>query len=297
MWRALHESLPTKFNLDARHILPDNSCGLCEEFPKDVIHCLWLCDHAKCIWLLDVTFSFPRTRNFRSFGDLVSFVIFEMTPNTTTLFSMVAWCIWTRRNKLRERQPVWDVGETVKRARELLQELKYVQDSPILSAIPWVEVKWKLPGAVLFKISFNGAVFEDMGLAGMGIIIRDESRMIIAAFSQKIPLLSSMDMVEALVARRALIFAQEISIFNVEVEDDSLKVIQAVNNPKPNRTQLGHIINDHIQRIGAGMQTCSFFHTRRGGNRLAHSLAKQAVLAVDTDVWLEELSQDLIDVF
>ena len=103
-----------------------------------------------------------------------------------------------------------------------------------------------------------------MGLAGMGIIIRDESRMIIAAFSQKIPLLSSMDMVEALVARRALIFAQEISIFNVEVEDDSLKVIQAVNNPKPNRTQLGHIINDHIQRIGAGMQTCSFFHTRRG---------------------------------
>uniref|UniRef100_A0A7N2MKX4 Uncharacterized protein n=1 Tax=Quercus lobata TaxID=97700 RepID=A0A7N2MKX4_QUELO len=62
-----------------------------------------------------------------------------MTPNTTTLFSMVAWCIWTRRNKLRERQPVRDVGETVKRARELLQELKDVQDSPILSAIPWVE--------------------------------------------------------------------------------------------------------------------------------------------------------------
>ena len=169
MWRALHESLPTKFNLDARHILPDNSCGLCEEFPKDVIHCLWLCDHAKCIWLLDVTFSFPRTRNFRSFGDLVSFVIFEMTPNTTTLFSMVAWCIWTRRNKLRERQPVWDVGETVKRARELLQELKYVQDSPILSAIPWVEVKWKLPGAVLFKISFNGAVLRTWGLLVWGL--------------------------------------------------------------------------------------------------------------------------------
>ena len=100
---------------------------------------------------------------------------------------------------------------------------------------------------------------------------------------------------EALAARRALILAQEINIFKAEVEVDSLKVIQALNNPKPNRTQMGHIISD-IQRLGAGMQSCFFNHTRRGGNRLAHSLAKRAVLAVDTDVWLEELSQDLIDV-
>ena len=71
-------------------------------------------------------------------------------------------------------------------------------------------------------------------------------------------------MVEDLAARRALIFAQEISIFKVDVEGDSLKVIQALNNPKPNRTQLGHIISD-IQRLGAAMQICNFIHTRRGG--------------------------------
>ena len=68
---------------------------------------------------------------------------------------------------------------------------------------------------------------------------------------------------EDLAARRALIFAQEISIFKADVEGDSLKVIQALNNPKPNRTQLGHIISD-IQRLGAGMQICNFIHTRRG---------------------------------
>ena len=33
------------------------------------------------------------------------------------------------------------------------------------------------------------------------------------------------------------------------------------------------------------------------GNSLAHSLARRAVLIVDTNVWLEELSQDLFDVF
>ena len=105
MWQAANESLPTKCNLCARHVLLESSCGLCEEFPKDVIHCLWLCDHVKCIWLSDQTFHYPRTRNFRCFGDLVSFVLSELPSGTAALFSMVAWCIWTRRNKLRERQP------------------------------------------------------------------------------------------------------------------------------------------------------------------------------------------------
>ncbi|XP_030959057.1 uncharacterized protein LOC115981006 [Quercus lobata] len=158
-----------------------------------------------------------------------------MSPNTATLFSMVAWSIWTRRNKLRERKPIWDVGETVKREKELLQEFKDLQDFPSWYAIPRVEVRWKPPGTGLFKINFDGAVFEDRALVGLGIVIEDESGLIIAALSQKIPLPSSVEMVEALAVRR--------------------------------------------------------------GNKLAHSLAKRAVLAADTDVWLEELPQDLIDVF
>lgn len=99
-----------------------------------------------------------------------------------------------------------------------------------------------------------------MALASLGIVIQDESVMIIAALSQKIPLPSSVDMVKDLAARRALTFAQEISISQVEVEGDSLKFNQALNNPKPNRTQLGHIIDD-IKRAGFYMQFCRFFHT------------------------------------
>ena len=40
----------------------------------------------------------------------------------------------------------------------------------------------------------------------------------------------------------ALSFAQEISIFQVEVEGDSLKVIEMVNKLRPNNTMFGHII-------------------------------------------------------
>ena len=48
---------------------------------------------------------------------------------------------------------------------------------------------------------------------------------------------------------------------------------------------------------GLGVQFCKFQHVRRDGNKLAHSLAKRAVLSVDTDVWVEELPSKLDAIF
>ena len=42
---------------------------------------------------------------------------------------------------------------------------------------------------------------------------------------------------------------------------------------------------------------CSFHHVKREGNKLAHSLARRAVLSADVDVWVEELPEDLDAVF
>lgn len=122
IWRASGESLPTCCNLRFRHVVSGNVYSLCEEHPEGVIHCLWTCDHVKCIWFSDPTFNSPRSRFFSRFNDLVSFVLSETSPSIAALLTMVAWCIWVRRNKVRERQQVWDVGEIVKRAWDLLQE-------------------------------------------------------------------------------------------------------------------------------------------------------------------------------
>ena len=134
-WRASNESLPTKLNLFTRHILPKNICSLREEHTEDTIHCLWLCDRVKCIWLSDSIFGPPWSKIFRIFGDLVSAVLADASLATAALFAMVAWSIWIRRNKLREKQTVWGVGETVQRARELLQEFWDVKDCPTRSRV------------------------------------------------------------------------------------------------------------------------------------------------------------------
>ena len=42
---------------------------------------------------------------------------------------------------------------------------------------------------------------------------------------------------------------------------------------------------------------CSFSHVHRGGNRLAHALARRAVSSAGLDVWVEELPIELESVF
>ena len=73
------------------------------------------------------------------------------------------------------------------------------------------------------------------------MVIRDSTRLIIGAISQKNRLPSSMVMVEALAASRAISFARETSILRVVVEGNSLQVIKAINSTKPSKTSYGHI--------------------------------------------------------
>ena len=71
--------------------------------------------------------------------------------------------------------------------------------------------------------------------------------------------------------------------------------MQAINGIRPVRTMYGLVIDD-IRFLSSSI-SCSFLHVKRKGNRLAHALARRAVSSADTDVWLEDLPQDLDDVF
>lgn len=58
----------------------------------------------------------------------------------------------------------------------------------------------------------------------------------------------------------------------------------------------GHI-TDETKRLGGLLRHYHFQHVQQEGNRFAHSLARRVVLAADTDVWVEDLLNDLDDVF
>ena len=71
--------------------------------------------------------------------------------------------------------------------------------------------------------------------------------------------------------------------------------MQAINGIRPVRTMYGLVIDD-IRFLSSSI-SCSFLHVKRKGNRLAHALARRAISSANTDVWLEDLPQNLDDVF
>ena len=147
-----------------------------------------------------------------------------------------------------------------------------------------------------YKGNFDAAFFDASGCAGIGVVFRDHTSQVIAALSQKIPLVQPVELAEALAARRGVGFALELSLFSVELEGDCSRVISALNASKSCNTLFGHV-TDVCRRVSASLRLCKFQRVRWEGNRLAHTLVRRAVLFVDTDVWIKSLPNDLDDVF
>lgn len=105
-------------------------------------------------------------------------------------------------------------------------------------------VKWWPPQSGLLKVNFDGALFAEENIAGLGVIIRNDSGLVMAALSQQIPLLASVEMVEVLAARRALWFAKELGFQRLIVEGDSEAIINSINGDYMAWSEFRHILQD-----------------------------------------------------
>ncbi|XP_075669689.1 uncharacterized protein LOC142639381 [Castanea sativa] len=157
-------------------------------------------------------------------------------------------------------------------------------------------VCWSPPPNDHYKVNFGATFFEETGSTGVGVVVRDCTGQIIGALRQNIGSVQSIEMAEAMVARRAVMFAMELCVFRVIIEGDCSRVIDALKGFGRYGTLFSHII-DESKRIGGTLRNCLFQHVRREGNRLAYCLAKKAVLSANTNVWVESLFEDVEDVF
>ena len=211
-------------------------------------------------------------------------------------FSTIAWSLWQRRNRLREKQPSWPLHEVSLRAKNLVSEYFEIHKHPPKIQRRAIPTRWLPAPEGLYKANFDAAYFGNSGMASIGVVVCDIEGEIIAALCQKIREPHLVDAAEALACSRAVAFARELSLFSVIVEGDSIMVVQAVTNKRENLTLFGHVFKE-IHGSCSSFTRISFQHVRREGNKLAHALAQRVVLSADTVVWVEELPTDLEDVF
>ena len=138
------------------------------------------------------------------------------------------------------------------------------------------------------KVNFDKATFKDKNLVGLGGVIRNDRGLVMVAFTQTIPLPTSIEMVEVLAACSALGLAQELSLNQVQLKGDSEVIINALSKGGMDSSSYRHIIKD-IKFLSSAFQCLSFCHTHRQGNKVAHCLARSTCKFSPFQVWMEEI--------
>ncbi|KAL4652573.1 hypothetical protein ACB092_01G242000 [Castanea dentata] len=183
LWRACTNCLPTKLNLMKRKMLTDPMCHLCNKFLKDVKHALWDYEAVKIVWCKEFSLVSSIELAHESFTDLVDQLLSK--PRANELFATTTLYIWTHRNKTRlgeKATPLKSIGEAAKtfllqfrKGREVHSRGKILHRR-----------KWLPPEPGEFKANFDGAMFSENDEVGVGIVIRDYMRHILAAMAEKI---------------------------------------------------------------------------------------------------------------
>ena len=108
-----------------------------------------------------------------------------------------------------------------------------------------------------------------------------------AGMSVKGPEVKSSEEAEVLACRRAVEFSREVGFSRMIIEGDCLKVMRALSVSTENSSLLGHIYED-IKFNLRGMQVLSINWVKRGGNMVAHTLAKYARNLINDVFWIED---------
>ena len=139
----------------------------------------------------------------------------------------------------------------------------------------------------MYKLNFDAAVFMEQQRSGVGAIIRNAQGEVIAGMSAKGPYVRDSKETKALACRQAVVFAMEAGFSELVVEGDNSLVMRTISGLSCHDSLLGHIYDDFCVYLN-GMWQISISCIKRGGNIIAHSLAKYAKNIDDVIYWIED---------
>ena len=256
------------------------------------------CPVLKGVWWEEPCLRSQLYTQFVDFRDLWLGVTNIEDQHLAERFAFVAWSIWHTRNASRMKIPCSPYARLYQDSMDRLQEYQAAQtldeptDSPVLDQeIHQVPTKWSPPCSNIYKANFDGAVFQELQKAGVGVVIRNSNGEVIGALSESYFLPATVEDVEAIACRKAISFAINLGLENVVFEGDSETIIKALNSDFTCLTSFGHIIDD-ARTLALCFDTFSFMHVKRSGNAVADKLAKLAKYS-HSQVWYDDIPYDV----
>ena len=209
-----------------------------------------------------------------------------MDTRLIELVVTIAWSAWFNRNKTRLGEARQNPQEILRRAHSILHDFQLAHLRPT-QLKETMDGRWVPPVFPWYKVNIDAAVFSQLGMSGVSVIIRDHLGSVVTALSKRLPLLLDPLEAEAKAMDEATIFAWDIGFRDVIFELDSMLVCHAIENPMDVPVSISTVVSGFCSRLPA-FHTFQSSHVGRQGNRPAHILVAFAKNIDSFVTWMEE---------
>lgn len=293
VWRACNRAIPVKMAFRRRGFHVEDSCSLCRTEEESVLHVLRDCPMAFKVWNL---LPFGRLLFGPSLADPCSWILYVAwmldDDEDWNFFIFCLWEIWNQRNSLirgeKEATPV-EIIDFVYRYRE---EYRSAQGGFLLSGNcvnfhgrSRLRPKWNPPPHGWMKINCDAALDLHSGMAGVGIICRNEAGCVIECAALRKSVVCSVATLEAMAVLDGLKMARRLGAMNVVVESDSEIVIRSLNLKTKDCAPHGHFTEAAVE-MAKEFSNISFCFVSRLSNGAAHKLARSCLTTPDCKQWM-----------
>lgn len=251
----------------------------------------FFCEWVRPIWLGSQIQIIPSREVVSSFHLWLSqvFQVFNQNPAVrdyaTISLCCTLWIIWLHRNAFYFEAKTVNPMAAVLHAKSIIAEYFQFAQSHISTAETPLRLNnvyqvWRPPSNRTVKVNTDASFNKVKKIGCAGIIARDKEGKILFGISKSF-VANSPILAEAIALREAIAVALNFGISDVIFENDCLDLIQACRG----NFQIGEIkgIVQDILQYKSQFQNCGFTWVAKGGNMVAHQIAKlkmQGILPV-----------------
>ncbi|KAM6568954.1 hypothetical protein CsatB_016939 [Cannabis sativa] len=282
LWKACSGCLPTKVQLQTKHVNVDLMCPLCNLETETIFHVLLGCNFSKACWFFSA--ATQPTGVFTEF----SCWFFDLLENSSTAVvveaAMLSWSIWKTRNEVLWQHKTRSVLQVVQSAKQVLNSWKVAkfQTPAALYATGEAAISnlWRKPSVDMVKVNVDGAIFQTQQKFGFGCIARNHHGHLLEARSVSRWGCVLPEIAEVIGIKEALSWIKTRGWDRVVVETDALVVVQAINSSVHMPSQFGLLVED-CRSILLSLNNVVVSFVNRSANRAAHSLARESCFLSD----------------
>lgn len=290
-WKGYHEILPTIKGLLKRNVTTHSNCPLCGFGDDSNAHAIYWCPFSQEVWELHEYPFLVGHKEEIPFNGVLMYSTELLGKNEFARMLMIAWGIWTERNKRTHGQNYRTSQQIKEWIASYYEEVKNSQvpdDGGRRSQVP-VSVGQGVIEIHDLTLFVDATISSSQQKVGLGAAIITANKRVQATLSKPLEGTLSVFHAEALALLVGLRWAETVGLPIKLIYSDSLSLIQALTNSAAYQNELGMLLVD-IQRVIESFQEAAVDHVNRSFNSVAHDLAKYALRLDDETVWLGENS-------